>query len=202
MFENPECEDCVLHKRARHRCLPSIGTQDAVLAIYLDAPNFLDDCRGRSFVSDNAEFVKYCLRRMSVLLDSVFMDYIVKCYPVPKLPGKKEDRMACVRACSQYRFAALQKLPHIKAIVGLGSLSCETFTLVKEVGKRAGADWIPISPIMKQHVERIWIGMSPGVLKEQPSEAGSIFRVIWMAAEEAGLKPEVNREMKPYDFQV
>jgi len=201
MFENTECTDCVLHERAKHRCLPSLGTQDAVLAIYLDSPSFLDDRRGRSFVSDNAEFVKFCLKRMSVSLDNVFLDYIVKCCP-GKMPGQKENRMACVRACSQYRFAALQKLPHIKAIVGLGSLACETFTLVKEVGKRAGSDWEPISPIMKQYVDHIWIGMSPGVLKEQPSEAGSIFRVIWMAAEEAGLKPEVNLEIKPYDFAV
>lgn len=201
MFENVECEDCVLHKKAKHVCLPSIGTQDAVLAIYLDYPSFLDDRRGRSFVSDNGEFVKYCLKRMSVKLEDVYLDYIVKCAP-GKMPGKKEDRMACVRACSQYRFAALQKLPHIKAIVGLGSLSCETFTMVKEVGKRAGADWEPISPIMKQHVDHIWIGISPGVLKEQPAEAGSIFRVIWMAAEEAGLNPEVDESVKPYDFDV
>lgn len=201
MFENPECDECVLHTRARHVCLPSEGDQDAVLAIYLDYPSFLDDRRGRSFVSDNAEFVKFCLHRMSVSLDAVFFDYIVKCCP-GKMPGKKEDRMTCVRACSQYRFAALQKLPHIKAIVGLGSLACETFTLVKEVGKKAGAEWAPISPIMKQHVDHIWIGMSPGVLKEQPSEAGSIFRVIWMAAEDAGLSPAVNEDMKPYQFDI
>lgn len=199
MFENPECTDCVLHTKAKHVCLPSVGTQDAVLAIYLDYPSFIDDRRGRGFVSDNAEFVKFCLKRMSVNLEDVYLDYIVKCAP-GKMPGQKADRMSCVNACSQYRFAALQNLPHLKAIVGLGSLSCETFTLVKEVGKRTGSDWKPISPIMQQHVDRIWIGMSPGVLKEQPAEAGSIFRVIWMAAEEAGLKPEVNQNMKPYEF--
>lgn len=191
----------MLHKRAKHRCLPSQGGQDCRLAIFLDSPNFMDDKRGRSFVSDNAEFVKWSLRRMTVDLEDVYLDYIVKCYP-GKMPGKKDDRMACVRACSQYRFAALQKLPHIKAVVALGSLGCETFTMVKEVGKKAGADWEPISPVMRQHIDRIWIGMSPGVLKEQPSEAGSIFRVIWMAAEEAGLKPVVNQDVKPYPFEV
>lgn len=201
MFENPECEKCVLHKRAKHRCLPSVGTQDAKLAIFLDSPNYLDDRRGRGFVSDNAEFVRFCLRRMSVSLDDVYMDYVVKCYP-GKMPGKKDDRMACVRECSTYRFAALQKLPHLKALVGLGSLACETFTMVKEVGKKAGCDWPLISPMMKRHFEHVWIGMSPGVLKEQPAEAGSIYRVIFMAAEEAGLKPEVNLEVKPYNFDV
>lgn len=201
MFENPECEECVLHKRAKHRCLPSQGDQDCRLAIFLDSPNFLDDKRGKSFVSDNADFVRWCLRRMSVNVTEVYFDYIVKCYP-GKLPGKKDERMTCVRACSQYRFAALQKLPHLKAAVALGALGCETFTLDKTIGNKVGAEWEPVSPMVRKFFKHIWIGYSPGMLKEKPSEAGAIFRVIWMAAEEAGFKVKVDPSVKPYVFDV
>lgn len=181
--------------------MPSIGDQDCRLAIYLDFPGMIEDKRGRSFVSDGAEFVKFCLQRMSVSLADVYMDYVVKCYP-KKLPGGKGDRMECVRACSQYRFAALKEMPHLKTIVALGSLGCETFTLVKKIGDRQGCEWKPSSPIMQHFVEHVWIGYSPGLLKEKPAEAGSIYRVIFMAAKEAGLEPRVNKKLKPFDFQV
>lgn len=199
MFEDTECTDCQLYRGAKHRCLPSIGGQDCSLAIFLDSPAMIEDKRGRSFVSDNAEFVKFCLQRMSVKLEDIYLDYIVKCY-AKKLPGDKSARMECVRSCSQYRFAALQEMPHLKSIVALGALGCETFTLIKKIGDRQGCEWTPASPVIRQHVRNVWIGFSPGLLREKPSEAGSIYRIIFMAAKEAGLKPKTNLTMKPYDF--
>jgi len=200
MNENPNCQDCELHSKAKHRCLPSVGDVNCRLAIYLDSPNFLDDRTGRSFDSENADFVRYCLQRMSVSLADVYLDYVVKCYP-GKLPGKKEDRMACVRACSQYRFASLQKLTKLKSMVVLGSLGCEAITLEKQISKKAGAEWVPLSPVMRQHVKHVWVGFSPGLVKEKPSEAGGIYRVIFMAAKEAGLNPAVAK-IKPYEFDI
>lgn len=198
MNENPNCTDCELHTRAKHVCMPSEGGVDCKLAIWLDSPNFMDDKRGHSFVSDNAEFVRYCLRRMSIDPAEVYMDYIVKCY-AGKLPGKKNDRMECVRACSQYRFASLQQLTNLRSMVVLGSLGCETITLDKQIGKRAGAEWEPASPLMKRFVNHVWVGYSPGLIKEKPSEAGSIYRVIFAAAKEAGLQPKV-ANIKLYEF--
>lgn len=201
MNEDPSCKDCVLHKTAKHRCLPSQGSTNCKLAIFLDSPSYIDDKRGRSFVSDNAEFVRFCLRRMSVAIEEVYLDYIVKCYP-KKLPGQKADRMACVNACSQYRLASLQKLKKLKSLVVLGSLGCETFTLEKQIGLKAGADWVPASPLVRQIVPRVWVGFSPGLLENKPSEAGSIYRVIFMATQEAGLKPQANLKIKPYEFTI
>lgn len=200
MFENTSCQECVLHQRAKHVCLPSQGGPDCKLAIYLDSPTYMDDKRGRSFVSDNAEFVKYCLRRMSVNVEDVYFDYIVKCYP-GKLPGKKKDRMACVRACSQYRFASLQALKNLQSIVVLGAVGCEAITLNKTIGEKAGAEWEPVSPLMRELVKEVWVGFSPGLLAEKPAEAGSIYRVIWSAAEEAGLNPKT-ANIKPYEFVI
>lgn len=203
MNENPECEDCELSKHAHHRCLESEGNTDCKLAIFLDNPGIIEDRRGLSFVSDGALFVKYCLDRMSVPRDEVYLDYIVKCYPNKgKLPGKKGDRMSCVAACSQYRYFALEQLTQLRALVVLGSLGCETMTQHKTIGDRAGAEWEPISLVMRRHVEHVWVGYSPGLLKEKPAEAGAIFRVIWKAAEEAGLEPQVNLKLKPYEFNL
>lgn len=199
MFEDPDCVDCDLHLKCKHRCLPSIGDQDCKLAIFLDQPGFLEDRKGLSWVGDSAAFVMYCLRRMSVDPDLVYRDYIIKCYTA-KLPGKKPERMGLVRACSQYRFASLQEMPHLKAVVVLGALGCETMTHCKTVGDKQGAEWEPISPLMRQHVPHVWVGFSPGLLREKAGEAGSIYRVIFMAAKEAGLNPKPNLAIKPYEF--
>lgn len=203
MNENPDCEDCELGSRAINRCLPSMGDTDCKLAIYLDNPSYVEDKRGRSFVGDNALFVLYCLDRMSVPRSEVYLDYIVKCAPFKgKLPSKKPERMTCVAACSQYRYFALEQLTHLKALVVLGSLGCEAMLHIKTIGDRAGAEWKPVSILMQQHIEHVWVGYSPGLLKEKPAEAPAIFRVIWMAAEEAGLKPKVNLKLKPYEFTL
>lgn len=200
MFENTDCNDCQLASRAIHPCMSSQGDVNCKLAIYLDSPAYIEDRRGRSFIGDNALFVKYCLERMGLKEKDVYLDYIVKCCP-GKMPGKKDERMACVRECSKYRFASLQALTRLKAMVVLGSLGCEAITLHKTIGDRAGAEWEPASPKMRQLISHVWVGLSPGLLKEKPAEAGAIYRVIWKAAEEAGFKPHVVK-MKPYDFQI
>lgn len=201
MFEDSKCVDCQLHTNARHRCLESRGDVSCKLAIFLDYPNMIEDRSGKTWSSDNAKFVDYSLRRMSVPLESVYRDYIVKCYP-KKMPGAKGDRMQCVNACSQYRYAALEELPALKAICVLGSLGCEAMTMDKIVGNKAGADWVPSSPTMRVLFSSVWVGFSPGLLKEKPAEAGSIYRVIWMAAVQAGLNPKLNESVDLYDFDV
>jgi len=201
-YEDTNCTDCDLHKKCKHRCLPSHGDlKICKLAIYLDTPNMVEDRKGRSFEGQSADFVRFCLARMSVPLELVYLDYIIKCYP-GKLPGVKSERMGYVAACSQYRFASLQDMPNLKALVALGSLGCETFTGDKTVGARAGAEWPPLGHTMKSLVPHVWIGYSPGMLQEKPSEAGAIYRVIWAAAEEAGLAPQFNPNLKPFQFDI
>lgn len=200
MYEDPNCVDCYLHRGCKSVCLPSRGDLSCKLAIFLDYPAVVEDLRGKSFVGANAQFVDWCLRRMGIDPLQVYMDYIVKCYP-KKIDGKKDKRMEAVRACSQYRFGTLEDMPNLKTIVALGSLGCETFTGNKSIGEKQGAEWEPLSPIMKQHVPHIWIGYSPGIIKEQPSEAGAIMRVLWAAAEEAELNPKLTK-IKPYEFDI
>lgn len=200
MFEDSECTDCELHHGCKHRCLPSLGDQDCKLAIFLDYPSVVEDRTGKSWTGDNAQFVDYCLKRMGVPLQLVYRDYIVKCYP-KKMPGKKGDRMACVGACSQYRFASLNEMPHIRSIVVLGGLGCEAMTQCKTIGDRQGAEWEPVSHMMRAYVPHVWVGYSPGLLREKAAEAPSIFRMIWMGADEAGLQPVVQK-IPPFEFKI
>lgn len=206
-YEDFHCTDCDLHKKCKSVCLPSVGGigplawKSCKLAIFLDYPNYLEDRKGVPFISDAAEFVWFCLRRMSVPREMVYLDYILKCAP-GKLPGVKSERMGLVAACSQYRVASLQDMPSLGAVVVLGGLGCEAITGEKRIGAKTGAEWKPMGPYMQAIISHVWVGYSPGLLREKPSEAGSIFRVIWKAAEEAGLSPAINTAIKPYDFEL
>lgn len=200
MFETPGCTDCWLGHKAQNSCLPSIGSGPSCrLAIYLDHPNVVEDRQNKSWVGRNAEFVLWCLSRMGVELENVHLDYVVKCYPPNKLPGRKPERMSCVSMCSQYRNETLPELPNLKAIVMLGNLGCELITGSNQIGAWQGSKWPPLGFIMKQIVPEVWIGYSPGFVLEKPSEAGGLFRVLWRAAEEAGLNPQVT-QVKPFNF--
>lgn len=191
MFENVHCSNCSLHAAANLVCMPSQGDETCSLAILLDQPTMVEDKRKKSFVSESADFVKYCLRRMGIDPDTVYLDYIVKCYG--KLPTKKDERNVLVNAC-EYKLAALQTFKSLKAVVVLGKVGCEWVTGGSILGDWAGADW----PLARNHtmhciIPKVWVGYSPGYAMEKPSESGGIFRVIWKAAEEAGLKPSVTK---------
>jgi len=174
---------------------------DAALAIYLDTPGMMEDKRHRGFVSDAAEFVRHCLRRMGIDPASVWMDYSVKCYPARKMPGKKQDRFDVIWACSEYRIAMLQSLPNLRSIVAMGALSNEVFTGSATIGANAGAEWEPREQWLRELIEHVWVSYSPGFVLEKPSESGAIFRVLWKAAEEAGLNPKSTKQ-PPFEYDI
>lgn len=181
-------------------CLPSVGNEEARLAIFLDYPAVVEDKRNKAWVSVNAEFVKWSLRRMSVDTDLVYFDFILKCYPAMKLPGKKADRLALVAACSCYRYESLKTLQHCKTVVGLGSLAGEVLTGYGKIGEVEGCSWVPIERPLRDLGINVWIGYSPGYALEKPSESQGIYRVLWKAAEEAGLNPVFDPSVKPFPF--
>jgi len=138
---------------------------------------------------------------MGVGLEHVYLDYILKCYPGAGLSKKKADRLALVAACSQYRFASLQELPNCKTVVGLGTLSGEVLTGYGKIGEIEGTHWPYIeSQMLAIGIESVWVGYNPCYVMEKPGEAGGVYRVIWMAACEAGLNPIFHPEVKPFQF--
>lgn len=201
MYEDSDCVDCSLHKGCKNRCLPSVGDPSLCkLAIYLDAPAVVEDKRGKSWVGPNAEFVKWCLKRMGVGLQHVFLDYILKCYPNQNLTKmKKEVRMEMVRACAPYRIESLMDLQHCKTLVGLGTLCGEVFTGYPKIGDTEGCEWVLMESRLREKYVNAWIGYNPGYALEKPAETVGIYRVIWKACVAAGLNPKFDATVKPFE---
>lgn len=174
----------------------------ARMVIYMDAPFYMDDIRRKPFVSDGAELLKNLLGRMSLSVENgdVYLDYVVKCYAGKKMPSKRHERLKCVEACSFYRFATLQNMPNVKAVVGMGRLCLEAFTGSSEIGDYEGECWTPAEVQMRQFIRHIWMTYSPAYLLEKPAEIPNIYRVIFTAAQEAGLEPKPNLKHPHYKW--
>lgn len=202
MNENPKCRLCALHSSASPKsvCLKGGGGGTAPLAIFLDSPTLVEDRRHRGFVSQGAEFLRWMLRRMSLVNDDVYVDYVLKCYTGnDKTVGRKAYRQEMIEACSTYRFATLQQIKP-KAILTMGSKACEAFLGTEKVGNYEGAHWIPNEPLVREFVPHIWVTYSPLYALEDPSESVTIYRTLLAAAEDAGLKPKLNEKEAPFDY--
>lgn len=202
MDENPNCKLCKLSELANKRsvCLKGAGGDNAKLMIFLDHPNMIEDKRGRGVCSEAVEWLKWCFRRMSIDRTEVHIDYVLKCYPVDKKDfAKKSNRQVYYEACSHYRIATLQfKKP--KAIVVMGAKACEAFLGSDKLKEWEGTTWVPDEPFVREYVEHIWISYSPAYALESPAESVGIYRILWHAAIDAGLKPQVDKTVKPFDY--
>lgn len=203
MNENPDCDRCSLHTTANPRavCLKGGGGDKPKLVIFLDAPNIVEDKRGRGVVSDGVEWLKWCFRRMSISRDDIYVDYVLKCYPGRDSNFKKKAlRAEMVEQCSYYRVATLQLLKP-KVIVSMGRFACEALTgRSDKVKESEGNKWIATEPFVREHVSHIWVTYSPAYALQDPAESVGIFRVLWWAAIDARLKPNINKTVAPYDY--
>lgn len=203
MFENPSCTKCSLSETCnpKARCLKGEGgVNDINLAIYADHPYFMDDRRKRSFTSEPGQFLRWMLRRMSIPLERVYMDYVAKCYP-SKLPKAWKEREPIVSSCSEYRIATLQKLQP-KHIVTFGELSCQVFTGHSKLKEFVNANWPPSESWIRKFCQNIWVGYSLAYPTNSPSDAYQLFGLLWIAAEAAGLNPVVNESVQPFKFEI
>lgn len=195
MNENPNCQLCTLHTKARTVCMPGVGNVMSNLHIYLDQPSYRDDMNGRAASDDAGDLLKYMLARMGIHHSRVYIDYVLKCRAGKMLPTKKKERAEVLRACSVYRLATLQTFfPNV--VLTVGGLSAEVF-MDAEVGKLEGAVWICQEP--EHNVKRIWCTYSINYLREKPAESSRIYGALWMAAHEAGLDPK-ETNVPPFDW--
>lgn len=203
MFESPNCRDCKLNNFCANPCLPGIGNQEeARLGIFLDQPNWMDDKRNKPFVSEPAELLYHFIDRMGIDRKFVWLDYVLKCAAGKQVPSRKAERLQCIEACSKYRFATLQTLPNLKAIVSMGRIALEAFTGNSELAKFEGMSWTPNeSQVRDCGVGAIWVTYNPSYLLEKPAETPEVYRVIWRAAESAGLQPKETK-VKPYKWNL
>jgi uracil-DNA glycosylase family 4 len=202
MNENPNCELCDLHRSAgrRSRCLKGEGGDNPRLVIYMDAPTIVEDRRGRALVSDGADVLRWMLKRMSLRFEDVYIDYVLKCFPGgEKNYGKKAYRQGYIEACSVYRIATLQSLRPV-AVVGMGSVTCEAFMSSGKVAEFEGTDWIPLEPLMREFVPRVFITYSPAYALQDPAETVPIYRTLFAAAKAAGLEPKFDQTIPAFDY--
>lgn len=154
---------------------------------------FDDDMRRKPFVSRAGQILLNLLGRMSLSTEEVYLDYIVKCWAGKRMPKQKCDRLVCIEACSKYRFATLQNLPNLRKIVGMGTLSLEALIGSSEMKHFEGESWTPRELELRQYGE-VWITYSPAYLDEKPAEIPNVYRIIFTAAQQAGLDPRPNLE--------
>lgn len=202
MKEDHNCNLCSLSQTVTKGsvCLKGRGCKDSALLIFLDAPGFVEDRRGKSFVSDVSAYLDHLMKTMSINQDDYYLEYILKCYPKPdKTYGKKPYRLKMIEVCSRYRFATLQVIKP-KAIVCAGPRACEAILGSEKVGNFEGEKWTPREPTIREYVNHVWVTYNPAYGLEDIGETVGIYRTLFHAAIDAGLKPKFNADVKKYDY--
>lgn len=199
--EHHPCKGCVLHTTAKTICIrPHIGN-NPVLAIFFDSPNKEEDQRHKFGVGDAFKMVEWLLARMSISLDNVLISHVLRCHCGNKQLTKKAERSEALVACRTHRFDLLQTHQPL-AVVAMGRFACEAFTNGADVGKREGTHWSCTESEIKDVCSRVWVTYSPLYARESPTETVTLSRVLWRAAESAGLKPKTNLNVKPFDYET
>lgn len=190
------CKRCQLCETANTIGLAGHIGSNPVLAIFLDFPNWEEDKRHKFGYSRGTKLITWMLDRMSVGLDNVAIQFTLRCHKQDKQLSSKASRLAAIEGCSIHRFALLQKIKP-KAIVAMGKISCEAFLDGAQHGDKEGTSW---KPAEKQVTPRIWVSYAPGYALQSPAESPGIYRVLWRAAEQAGLTPKTNLNIPVFDY--
>lgn len=150
--------------------------------------------------SDAVQLIDYMFARMSIDKSQYYLEYVLKCYPPGgKVPSKKKDRAVCLEACSTYRDPTMMVL-NPTTIIGLGRTACELLTGGTKIGDWSDCWWEPKDPSIRQYCPIIWIGPSPVAVLMNPTSSPDLYRVLWRAAEYAGLTPAYNRSVKMFNW--
>lgn len=167
--------------------------------VFTDHPNYFADHAQKPYALDCGRLLDWMFQRMSVAPDRVAYDYTLRCYPKKDLPSTKAERANYILECNQYRFASIAKV-RPRAIAILGQSSLEAFTGQAKVGPLSERSYRPWEGVVRKYVERVWIGYSIEYCLISPSDSVQVFRTLWQAAEDAGLKPKLDPSIPPFKF--
>lgn len=187
-----KCSLCKLAKDAYTVGLEGFGGDKPSMIIFLDNPSQEEDRRHKAGESKYARFVIWLMSRMSIPPSEYRIEYTIRCHAEPKAIKTIAQFTQPLEACGLHRFASLQKYKP-KVIVGLGRLSCRAFTGSLDQGNYEGTKW-------SFRKGEVWIGYNPAYAFQAPAESLRIYRVLFAAAQDAGLKPVFNPKVKPFDF--
>lgn len=198
---NANCTRCVCHKTAKTRCLRGRNADGRrPLVVFTDHPDYFADNAGRPYSLDPKRMLDWLFARMSVDAERVAYEYTLRCYAKGSLPSTKADRSVCIEECASYRFATLAKI-RPKAIAVLGQVSCEAFTGKTQLGAFVGRRLRAWEPVVRDCVSEVWIGYSINYILTSPSDTPGVFRVLFQAAQDAGLKPKLDPTVPPFQWR-
>lgn len=199
------CTRCKMSELCDHRSRGLNGIRSdrhRRLVVFTDYPDYFADHAHAPYKLDSRKMLDWLFERMSVDPNQVAYEYTLRCYPGRELPSTKAARAACIEECAEYRFHALARI-RPKAIAILGQVSLEAFTGRTKIGDnndRALPCW---EPIVRDYCDHVWASYSlQSILgPHPPSDTPKVFRVLYRAAEEAGLNPELNPTVPPFKWR-
>lgn len=200
---NPKCTACKLHEFASPKsvCLCGRNTEvEKALVVFTDHPDYFADHSQAPYKLDVRNILDWMFQRMDVDPGMVAYEYTLRCYPQKSLPTTKAARAVCIEECAEYRFASIAKLKP-KAIVALGQTSLEAFTGKTRIGEYEGRKIHCWEPVVRDYCDNVWIGYSINYILVSPSDTPRVFRVLYRAAEDAGLSPKLNPKIPPFQWR-
>lgn len=191
-----KCTACVLHQHCYTVGMNPVGPPDTALRIFLDSPPKEDDMRHKFGASNISRFVRWMMLRNGLKEEDYQIAFTLKCAIPKNFLTKKENKQECVRACSKFRIASLQ---NAKVVLAMGELSVMAF-LGKPLKKVVGCFW-PSREISGLTIAASYAAGYP-LAEGKAGESVSMARIMWMAAEKAGLKPYFNPDAGLFDYNI
>lgn len=201
-----KCKACVCHRTAGTKsvCLKGKNVElgRKKLLVFTDYPDYYANGSGRGYTLDARRILDWMFARMSIDPGDVAYEYTLRCYAKDSLPSTKAERAVCIEECSQFRFASIAKLKP-RAIATLGQTSLEAFTGKSQIGEWVERRIRAWEPVVREWIDGVWVSYSLNlILTNSPGDSPSVFRVLFQAAKEAGLRPVLNPSVPPFQWKM
>lgn len=190
------CTACELHEHCYTVGMNPIGPNKAPLKIFLDCPPAQDDIRHKFGESNIAKFLHWMLKRNGLKEEDYQVAFTLKCTIPKKFLTKKAQKWESIEACTPFRIASLQ---NAKCVLAMGELSVMAF-LDQPLKKVVHCIW-PSQEIKGLSIAASYAAGYP-LAEGKAAEAVQMARIMWLAAEKAGLKPFYNPDAGQFDFNI
>lgn len=188
------CTACELHEHCYTVGMNPIGPENAPLMVFLDCPPAEDDMRHKFGESHVAKFVRWMMNRNGLKEEEYRVAFTLKCSIPKKTITKKVQKYEVIDACTPHRIASLQ---NCKCALVMGELSVLAF-LDQPLKKTVNCIW----PSQEIKGLSVAVSYAPGYALQNPSQSVGMARLMWLAAEKAGLKPYFNAEAGQFDYHI
>lgn len=115
------CQKCPLHQSATH-AVPGQGNPQAEVVFIGEAPGYYEDQQGLPFVGRSGQLLDYCLEKISLKRDDVWIGNVLKHRP----PNNRDPKPQEIEACKPFLDRQLNIIQP-KFVVTLGSFAMEKF---------------------------------------------------------------------------